>query len=268
MPKRKYSTAKGESNKKTRAKKPRTVVGGKGSQEQELSLPEVTKTNTAIGKEGERGVEILTPARLKENKPLLIILPGSSGRLGRGMSSVFITDLSQYFSVRIREGKWRGWNPIGEANVQSVLDVCPPHNNTDDWYILGNSFGNRVVCAMFSEGMFHAPPKGLIMCGYPMYGPKCTDERVQLLQKLDLPEDRKLLCISGAKDEFLLRGGSDAQSVYESVLKGTSLLCNNQVEVRILPGGKHGVLDHSNEKVLAEASVTVVNWIRTRFELM
>jgi hypothetical protein len=205
----------------------------------------------------------------EERKPLLVILPGSSGHLGKAMRSVFLASLSQHFEVRVRDGKWRGWNPVGEKNVQSVLDVSPSGAHEYDWYILGNSFGNRVLCAMCTEGLFPTPPRGLVMCGYPMYGPKGTDERVKLLQSLDLPVGTKLLCISGAKDEFLLRGGSDAQTVYDSVLGGMTPARENhhqqQVEVRILASGKHGVIDHSNEKVVEEASATVLNWILTFF---
>lgn len=202
-----------------------------------------------------------------KSKPILVVLPGSSGSLGKGMRTVFIPALEQYFDIRVREGKWKGWSPAGESNVNTVLEVCPDINFNDDWYILGNSFGNRVLCAMcLDDNRFPSPPKGLIMCGYPMYGPKGTDERVNLLQEVMLSEEQKLLCISGAKDEFLLRKGQSATDAYAAVKKGMSL-SGHQVEVKILPTGKHGVLDQAKEVALQEASGTVLGWIREYFNV-
>ena len=208
-----------------------------------------------------------TAASTVHRKPLLVVLPGASGCMGKGMSTVFIVALEKHFRVCVREGKWKGWNPAGDSNVQSVLDLCPTED-IGDWYIMGNSFGNRVLCAMFSgnRSIFPCPPKGLVMFGYPMYGPRGTNERVNLLQELELNDDQNVLLISGEKDEFLLRKGSKAADVYAAVVKGMAIGCD-QVEVKIVPGGKHGVLDHPKDSALLEASDTALSWVLNFFNL-
>ena len=207
----------------------------------------------------------LSAGRRNGSKPVLVVLPGSSGSLGKGVRNIFMRDLEEHFEVREREGKWKGWNPAGEANVKSVLDVAPQDGT--EWYLLGNSFGNRVICAMCTENLFTIPPLGIIMCGYPMYGPNGSNERVEMLQSLSLPDTTKLLCISGEKDDFLLRGGKNASQVYESVIRGMSNILEEQVDMFIIHKGKHGVFDQSGEKSVVEASSMAIGRILTFFSL-
>lgn len=226
------------------------------------------RTNSRTGKKDYLAENNITNSSTQTCKPLLVVLPGSSGHLSKGMSTVLLPALEEHFRVCVREGKWKGWSPVGEHNVQSVLDLSPTQGEVD-WYIMGNSFGNRVLCAMFVENLFPVPPKSMIVCGYPMYGPNNTDERVDLLQQLDMPAGKKLLCISGEKDEFLLRGGrGNAQAVLSTVLGGVAAAAGRgAVEAKVLKGGKHGVLDHTSPLALQEAADTVLGWILCFLEL-
>jgi len=197
----------------------------------------------------------------KSNKPVLVILPGASGSLTKPFKEILIPRLSTYFTIHTREGKWKSWTLTSKDNVDSVLSVCPKNNQ--DWYIMGNSFGNRVICAMIKDNLFSIPPKKIFLFGYPMYSDKGTDERVQLLR--ELPKNTcKILCVSGSNDEFLTRGsGKTAQSVYESII--AKLPCKDNIVLHILQGGKHGVIDVSKTKQEG-AVTTVVKWINDFIE--
>jgi hypothetical protein len=139
-----------------------------------------------------------------EEKIILVVLPGASGKL----STDFITHLipalehTGLFEIRERCEKWKGWNPI--SNGESVVSSLCPSSNVNAWFILGCSFGNRVASSIVSDELFgttSAP--GLILTGYPMYGTKGDEQRVEHIQKL--PTAARVLAISGAKDEFITK---------------------------------------------------------------
>eukprot|EP00658_Telonema_sp_P-2_P057776 TRINITY_DN46187_c0_g1_i1.p2 TRINITY_DN46187_c0_g1~~TRINITY_DN46187_c0_g1_i1.p2 ORF type:complete len:148 (+),score=17.88 TRINITY_DN46187_c0_g1_i1:3-446(+) len=115
------------------------------------------------------------------------------------------------------------------------LDMIPKDGTP--WWLMGASYGSRVAVAIASEGM--APtPMGLILTGFPMYGPKGTRERVDALG--GLPSSVRMLCISGEADEFIgknvpageLRGAELWGKVLES--------CDAAGCVRIVDKGGHG----------------------------
>mmetsp|Transcript_7205 Transcript_7205/g.10718 ORF Transcript_7205/g.10718 Transcript_7205/m.10718 type:complete len:220 (+) Transcript_7205:81-740(+) len=192
----------------------------------------------------------------REDRKILVILPGASGKLSKCMIDKLIPLLRNHYEVRILESKWKGWNPMSSSNIQKVLDICPSEGV---WYVLGNSFGCRVACSLYSSNSFVCPPAKVILCGYPMYGPKGTEERVECIQSL--PEGTEVLCISGSKDEFLGRGPDrklTGKSLYEHVIRG--MPCRETTRVHILDGGGHGVLDVPS-KLQSEAVNTVLQWI-------
>jgi hypothetical protein len=170
--------------------------------------------------------------------------------------------LSEVFEVRLREGSWKGWNPLSRDNVQGVLDCCPIDDR--EWYILGNSFGNRVLCAMYSVGSFVAQPNGIILCGYPMWAKKGTEERVLTLQSL--PPHCNVLCISGEKDTFLRSTTHQstkltARAAYESIIE--TLPCRHNTVLCMVDKGGHGVIDVP-KKELESVISSVIQWI-TKF---
>ena len=188
--------------------------------------------------------------------PILVILPGSSGKLSKDFKEFLLPELHQRFDVRLRdEKKWKGWDPRKNA-----IDVCSREENLvttefwsydhedEDWYIMGCSFGNRVATAVVAEldERQRVPPK-LILTGYPMYGPSLNnkDARVRSLQSL--PVGTPVLAISGTKDEFInseknvpdqLPSGNP-RAVWDSVLQ--TMPCRASTTVRLIEKGGHGV---------------------------
>lgn len=218
-------------------------------------------------------------------KLTLVVLPGASGSLSKNMTSLMIPKLSKYFNVVVRTGKWQGWNPNSDENIRSVLDLCPPkgdHNDSSEYVILGNSFGNRVLCSLFVNEHFASSgvpaPRSVILCGYPMYGEKYTNERVSLFQSM--PSGVRMCCISGSNDEFLHRsppasssstkgtkvikdssisGIMKGETLYQFIIK--SMNVNPEPSLHIIAGGGHGVIDVAKSKQDAAVS-EVVNIIK------
>ena len=196
----------------------------------------------------------------KENcsKPVLIVLPGASGDLSKGMKEIMFPILEVNFEVRTRIGKWKGWNPNSKETVDQVLALCPKKPSV--YYILGHSFGNRVICSLFANDHFVAngisPPTKVILLGYPMYNEKGTDERVTLLQSV--PSDLDIMCISGANDEFLKKDTLSGKELFESIIN--TLPCKETTSLHIIPGAGHGVIDVLKSKQTATVN-TVVNLI-------
>ena len=187
-------------------------------------------------------------------KPVLVILPGSSGKISKRMTEFINGFLSNHFSVRIREGRWKGWKPLGSENVETVLEHCPVDGV---WYALANSFGNRVLCEMYAADKFVNQPAGLILCGYPLYGEKCTPERVTTLQAL--PSHSKVLAISGSNDEFLSRAPRGESLVGVELLRSIldSLLCKQHTRFHVVPSGGHGVLDVPAKQVTTASTLVL-----------
>lgn len=187
-------------------------------------------------------------------KPVLVLLPGASGSLSKAMKELLLPQLRRFFEVRLSEGKWQGWNPASQ--IDRVLQICP--SSSEPWYIMGNSFGNRVICAMFESACFPYPPTAVVMCGYPMHSDKRTSERVEALQSL--PSGTKVLFISGSDDDFLSRSpdGRRGQALLQHVT--SSLPCADTATIHIVQGGKHGVID-GGKAAQARAVQDVLLWI-------
>lgn len=164
--------------------------------------------------------------------------------------------LKQAFEIRLRVGKWKNWNPCSQENLQSVKNICPI-DDENPWYILGNSFGNRVICSLIETGL--CSPTKVIMLGYPLYGNKGTPERVNLFKTV--PTGTHILCISGSNDTFLTSGPQVSMigsEIYQSIIDQS--LCKETTILRIISTGGHGVVDGSEAKSTI-ACTTIVNWI-------
>lgn len=131
----------------------------------------------------------------KKKKPVLVILPGASGGFARDFREDLLPRLHSVFEVRCRpegiprlmfiiililthqKGKWVGWNP--SSNAMSVAQaLCPNSADAEPWFLMGCSFGNRVACSVVIDKKTPVEP-GLILTGYPMYGPN-GDEALTL----------------------------------------------------------------------------------------
>lgn len=203
-------------------------------------------------------------------RPKLIVLPGSSGSLSKNIADSLIPRLQQTYDVVIRTGRWKGWKTTSADNASSVLDLCPESRNKGaPYFILGNSFGNRVLCSLFVENAFEQSrkqlPAGIILCGYPLYSAKYENERVALLEAM--PSGLPICCLSGSNDEFLHRSPPCGKKTGE-ILKGRVLFesvldsMNTTVapELHIIERGGHGVLDVAASK-LEEAAEEVLRII-------
>ena len=180
--------------------------------------------------------------------PILVILPGSSGKLSKDFKEFLLPELHQRFEVRLREEKkWNGWNP--RNNAHDVMSLCPPpHEEREDWYVMGCSFGNRVAAAVAeidSRWQIHAPK--LILTGYPMYGPSLNNKDARVLSLQSLPVGTRVLAISGSKDGFITSEknvpnhlpSGNPRAVWDSVLK--TMPCRATTTVRFIEKGGHGV---------------------------
>jgi hypothetical protein len=187
----------------------------------------------------------------------LIIVPGASGKISKRMQNFIDQYLSAHFTTCIRKGKWKGWKPLGDVNVSSVLELVPAEGM---WFAMGNSFGNRVLCDMFSVGSFDNPPHGLILCGYPLYGEKCTPDRIATLQSL--PSSTKVLAISGTDDEFLARAPSHSELRGEALFRSVvdTMSCKAATTLHMVTSGGHGVLDVGINQFDSVAD-SVLGWI-------
>lgn len=209
--------------------------------------PEKRKNRTV------KGAKIMTKRKTKKmkdteqsklvdicKKPALLIVPGASGKFSNQMNSFIDQYLSVHFTILKRDGRWKGWKPLGDVNVRSVLELAPTDGR---WFALGNSFGNRVLCELLASDKFENPPQGLILFGYPLYGEKCTPERLTTLQSL--PSSAKILAISGTNDEFLGRAPDHStlrgEELFRSILD--TIPPKDSVALHMVIGGGHGVFD-------------------------
>jgi len=217
-----------------------------------------------------------------KKKPVLVILPGSSGKLSNDFKEFLVPVLHRRFEVRLRdEKKWKGWDPMKNAqDVCAFTEQLIPADGTDeaeDWYIMGCSFGNRVATAAVAglvrgnrflhEEKQRVPPK-LILTGYPMYGPSVKNKEARILSLQSLPVGTQVLAISGTNDEFInsdknvphpLPSGNP-RAVWDSVLQ--TMPCRATTTVRFIEKGGHGVYPSAKGRK-ADTTTQLVQYIDT-----
>lgn len=179
-------------------------------------------------------------------KPVLVVLPGASGNITKNMKEFLSLKLEDIFEIRISEHKWNGWKTNSKENVALALNLCP---KTDiEWYILGNSFGNRVIASICENNLFPYPPKKIIMFGYPLYGPNLNNERVNGL--LQIPSNYEILFISGSNDEFINRKPVNINIIGKDLLESiiNQMKCKNNIQLEIISDCNHGVVDGTKSK--------------------
>lgn len=160
------------------------------------------KANEDSPKESETPKVSQKKAKKVGSETHLVCLPGASVNLSAGI-------LACLEKLRVQHGftlhktdkiKWNTFAAKSPDNQNAVLALCP---KDQDFYVLGNSFGNRVICEMLKEGKFPSTCKGFILCGFPLYGNKNAPDRVSQLKSI--PRDSNVMVVSGTLDEFLHR---------------------------------------------------------------
>ena len=206
--------------------------------------------------------------------PILLILPGSGGKLSKDFKELLLPALHQRFEVRLRKAKkWKGWkegegwdpmkNAIDFMSIGSTTENLVPTGDTDeaeDWYIMGCSYGNRVATAIAalehtSRGK-RLPPK-LILTGYPMYGHSSNNKDARVLSLQSLPMGTHVLAISGTNDHCITSDknvphplpSGNPRTVWDTVLQKMS--CRATTTVRFIENGGHGVYPTVKERKAA-----------------
>ncbi|OQS05382.1 hypothetical protein THRCLA_02474 [Thraustotheca clavata] len=179
-----------------------------------------------------------------ERKSILVVLPGASGGFSAGMKELILEKLSEVTIHNDIEAKIR-WN-VGKANAPANLklvnDFCPSEEQlkeygVDGYYVMAHSFGNRVLCEMLGSNSLKNV-KGIILSGYPLYGPKDNEERVNQLKLI--PKTIKVLAISGTNDEFLNRSYKkvDGEELLKSVFDDLDI---EQIQIEMLENCGHDI---------------------------
>ena len=155
----------------------------------------------------------------------IICFPGASGRF-----TALNRELLQSIpNTRLIELKWNTFKPSHINNIKLVNE-----NLVKDCFVLGNSFGNRVLLEMGKMKLFDSLPMKFIFLGYPLFGPKESNDRMDLLKSC---EELDCCFVSGQEDEFLNR----------TYLQGNGVeLMRNLVkdkELLMVEKGRHSVPD-------------------------
>jgi hypothetical protein len=157
--------------------------------------------------------------RTKLTRLTLVVLPGASGTVSKA-TQLMLDELGQGDFLRILKKERIAWNtskPEHKKNIEIVNELLADLE-TEQFAVLGNSFGNRVILSMVRDHKFETTPSKIVFCGYPLLGPKegaKNDDRKSLLKVLK-DAHIKTAFVSGESDEFLNRSYSE--------LKGKELL--------------------------------------------
>jgi len=200
------------------------------------------------------------PTKVKRVEGMcLVVLPGAGGSLAKNMNTMVLDPLEGMgFSVKRGSLKWNTFTAKHKDNVAAVLALCPADK---DFYLMGNSFGNRVIAEMMKAKQLPARCRGAVLCGFPLYGDKDKKDRLEQLQ--GVPKDSTLMLISGTNDEFLNRDFLPVKgaALLSSVLDDMKI--TGRHEVHFIEGGKHDVPSAAGgKKVVEEAATRVVNLVR------
>ncbi|OQR96371.1 hypothetical protein ACHHYP_16001 [Achlya hypogyna] len=176
-------------------------------------------------------------------RAVLAAIPGASGAFSQAMQEDVLARLAPAVTLRTAADTRVRWNTRtagAPKNVDIVHGLCPSRGDldalgADGFFVLAHSFGNRVLCEMLATDALPLV-KGVILLGYPLYGPKNNEERVDQLRLL--PPGLPTLVVSGEKDEFLHRPFLDRRGaeLMQSVVASLNL---QHGEVHVLENGSH-----------------------------
>jgi hypothetical protein len=196
----------------------------------------------------------------------LIVLPGASGKLSQSMENEVLTKLKMNSNINVIKKdsiKWNTYSAGNQSNINEIISMLPKDNQ--EYYLLGNSFGNRVICEFLSSNNNNKSNcSGAILCGYPLYSDKNNEDRVNQLKKF--PKDMKLMMISGDQDDFLnqsyltLKGKELIEKQFQELS-----LSNNKSKLIVIENGVHD-LPKTKGKNIKETTIkagnTIINEIK------
>lgn len=188
-----------------------------------------------------------------------IVCPGAGGVLGKKMEEKILEVLTAKHNFSLRKLNGIHWNTGKASNASNVALVTAQFPAEGDFFLWGNSFGNRVLCEMVGANQLPARCKGLIICGFPLYGEQNVPDRVRQLQMLAPKSNTqviKSLLISGTDDEFLTR--SFLASKGAALMREQHALLGASSSLVMLEGGKHTVPECKGGKSAIDSSASRV----------
>ena len=193
----------------------------------------------------------------------LIVLPGASGRLSQSMQSEVLNKF-QNSNLTVIKKDSINWNKYAAGNPSNITEILNLIPSDDEFYLLGNSFGNRVICEFVSNSSNCRNCRGIILCGYPLYGEKNNEDRVNQLKKI--PKHMKLLMISGNLDDFLNQNYLNEKGEKLMRKQFTDLsLSNDHSKLIIVENGLHDLpktKGKNAKETTKNAALLIVNEIK------
>mmetsp|Transcript_6789 Transcript_6789/g.8750 ORF Transcript_6789/g.8750 Transcript_6789/m.8750 type:complete len:210 (-) Transcript_6789:168-797(-) len=173
--------------------------------------------------------------------PHFLLAPSAGGVSPKDV----IDSLVEIGTVHQLEGGWGNKIYNSTKNVDKVLSLMEKVSKNMEkgstLWLCGTSFGCRVLSEIVTYHESEIPTnvaKSLLLIGYPLYGPKNSNERVASLN--NIPVSIRVTFISGEKDEFIARSYLKKKGgvLLRSIAKDMS--AHSTVEV--IEGGKHNPL--------------------------
>jgi len=221
----------------------------------------IAKNESTISSSSSSSTTTTTTAASAKTKVSLIVLPGASGRLSQSMLNDVLNKLNINSNINVIKKdniKWNTYSASNQSNINEIISILPSDNK--EYYLLGNSYGNRVICEFLSSNNDKKSSCiGVILCGYPLYGDKNNEDRVNQLKKF--PKNLKLMMISGSQDDFLNQNYLEIKG--EELIKKQFLelsLTNNQSKLVVIENGIHD-LPKTKGKNVKETTIKAANKI-------
>ncbi|EQC33820.1 hypothetical protein SDRG_08503 [Saprolegnia diclina VS20] len=226
-------------------------------QKRPVSAPEPAQESPAPKKAKAARTKV-APAVHTKAKAVLVVLPGASGSFSKAMHDLVLSQLSDVVihNAIDERRRWNTRKAAAPANFELVRSCCPSTADlatygVDTFYVFAHSFGNRVLCEMLGAGALR-DVCGVILSGFPLYGPKNNDERVVQLRLL--PATTPALVLSGDADDFLHRPYLDTAGA--ALLQATlEALAHPAIDVVVLENAGHD-LPKTKGKDTAAATAT------------
>lgn len=160
----------------------------------------------------------------------VVVLPGAEGIFENETLNL----LEQKYHVITCPIRWNKKDVHSSSNRDIINNLCP---KTGKYYLFGHSMSNRIVAIMLADKLFVNAPTAIIMSSFPFYRNPILMDRVLELRRL--PEDVKLLMISGDSDSYIK--DSNVEYEYEQ-LKCAIPSADEEmykIHLKVVVGGLH-----------------------------
>lgn len=190
-------------------------------------------------------------------KPVLIYLPGSQGRVSIHAAKL-LDSLSDTYDVHPLQpepgsGLWAVSCVSSPRNIDAAKALIERKTGGSgrDWFLVASSFGCRVAAELLNPFLGHLAPEqlpaALVCLGIPLYADSKSrdiNERVNHFRSA-FPQHLRILLCSGASDVCIHAKAPKSGPQGEALLRAQadSWRCAKDVQVHLVPGGSHSVLD-------------------------